>query len=135
MSMLPISPNEAQALMDDEDDAEFSLAEAFGLGGGLWYAERASGGDRGPATLAPLFGGAAISLFIVNTHDYVIQLSPTETEVPDGQWRFTTIAAYEVRPNDVLTSAAIPDMRFVVVSASTNNRSRSGITERLGNTK
>lgn len=134
MTMMPISANEAQDLIDDEDDAEFSFAEAFGIGGGLWNVERAVGGDRGPATLSPLFAGP-ISLFVVNTHDYVIKLSPTETEVPDGQWRFITVAGYVINPNDVLTSIAAPEQRYVIVSANTNNRVRAGIVERLGTTK
>lgn len=83
--MLPISPHESADLSTSIANADVILCQAFGVHGSAWTTTRTSGGDNAAPTEQEV---ATIELYVVNTRDYVISLSASETEVPDAQWRY-----------------------------------------------
>lgn len=110
--MLPISPTEAAALANDIASADRILAAAFGVGGPSWDIIVWAGGDETDAAETSI--RSEIEMYVVNTREYVIVLTASETEVPAAEWRY--LAPMQLNPDNGLVEQLPLDEGVVVVS-------------------
>lgn len=118
--MLPISANEAADLAAALANSDEILAGAYSQHGSLWDMAVTSGGDTSATTETVV---SRITLYMVNTRDYILAFSASETEVPEAQFRYLAPGAPSrlLNVGDVGPTTVI-DENFVAISVADRQR-------------